>query len=72
MRKGDRGSGSRARSVGRVGTVEAPADRRDLTRKKVIERLKALSPSLVASGALVDARPAPLEPPPPPRGSRDD
>jgi hypothetical protein len=54
-----------------VAAAEAPPERRDLTRRKVIARLKALAPSLVASGALVDARGPELEPPPPPRTARD-
>lgn len=58
-----------AASCSTVGTVEAPTDRRDVTKKRVIERLKALAPSLLASGALHDARPSSLEPPAP-RDSR--
>jgi hypothetical protein len=38
-------------TTGGVQTIEAQADRRDITKKKVIERLKALSPSLFASGS---------------------
>ncbi|GEJ56533.1 hypothetical protein [Anaeromyxobacter diazotrophicus] len=60
---GDTRSKPAASSTSTVGTVEAPADRRDVTKKKVIERLKALAPSLLASGALLDARPSSLEPP---------
>jgi hypothetical protein len=58
------------RSAGSVRTIEGLADRRDVTKKKVIERLKALSPSLLASGAIVDARHSSLEQPPPRRPRR--
>jgi hypothetical protein len=42
-------------------------DRRAVAKKKVIERLKTLAPSLVASGAIVNARRSSLEPDPPSR-----
>lgn len=71
MSTGDRGPSASATRRGRVAAAEAPPERRDLTRRKVIARLKALAPSLVASGALVDARGPELEPPPPPRPARD-
>lgn len=71
MSTGDRRTSASPSRRGRVAAVEASPDRRDLTRRKVIARLKALAPSLVASGALVDARAPELEPPPPPRSARD-
>ena len=54
----------------RVGTVKQTAGDFRATKVKVIERLKALSPALVASGAIVDARATALTndlPPTPPK-----
>lgn len=50
-----------------VRTAEHGLVDRLATKKKVIERLKALSPSLVASGAIVDARHSSLETELPPK-----
>ena len=45
-----------------VRTVDRDVgDRRAIAKKKVIERLKTLAPSLVASGAIVNARRSSLE-----------
>lgn len=44
-----------------------PAPGREVTKTKVIARLKALAPALVASGAIVDARHSSLETEPPPK-----
>ncbi|HEX7489583.1 MAG TPA: hypothetical protein VF341_11785 [Anaeromyxobacteraceae bacterium] len=70
MSDGQSRSKPKPRGTGGVRTIEALADRRDVTKKKVIERLKTLSPSLLASGALADARRSSLEPPPPRRPRR--
>jgi hypothetical protein len=70
MSDGNKRSKAGPRNTGGTLTIEALPDRRDVTKRKVIERLKALSPSLLASGAIVDGRPGSLELPPPPDPSR--
>jgi len=70
MSDADSRSKPKPRNTGGVRTGETLVDRRDVTKKKVIERLKTLSPSLLASGAIVEARHVSLEPPPRPRLSR--
>jgi hypothetical protein len=70
MSDGKKRSKAASRNVGSTYNFEAQPDRRDVTKKKVIERLKALSPSLLASGAIVDGRPWSLELPRPPEASR--
>jgi len=54
----------------RVRFVERRVDEGESTKKKVIRRLKAMAPSLVASGSIVDARRSSLETPPPRRPTR--
>jgi len=63
--KGARGLPKRKNSS--VRTVGPEQGDRPATKQKVIGHLRALSPSLVASGAIVDARASSLETAPPPR-----
>ncbi len=56
-------SGTSVRNVERAATREA-------TKKRVIDRLKGIAPSLLASGAIVNARSSPLESPAKPRRLR--
>ncbi len=57
------------RSGTSVRTAEPAANRED-TKKKVIDRIKGIAPSLLASGAIVNARKSPLESPAKPRRLR--